>query len=122
MRRKIIPYNKELKEKARKLRNNSTLTEIMLWQQIKGKQISGLDFHRQKPLGDYIVDFFCNELNLAIEVDGESHFGKEAYDLKRENDLKKLGIHLLRFSDIDVRYNLDRVINNILEWIKQNKV
>ena len=68
MRRKIIPYNPALKEKARELRNNSTKTEIMLWMYLKGKQMKGYDFHRQKPLDEYIVDFFCNELLLAIEI------------------------------------------------------
>lgn len=58
MRRKIIPYNPQLKEKARYLRNNSTFTEIMLWNYLKGKQLKGYDFHRQKPLGNFIVDFF----------------------------------------------------------------
>lgn len=72
-RRKIIPYNPALKEKARELRNNSTISEIFLWQFLKGKQMLGYDFHRQKPLDEYIVDFFCNELMLAIEIDGESH-------------------------------------------------
>ena len=68
MRRKIIPYNPALKEKTRELRNNSTKTEIMLWMYLKGKQMKGYDFHRQKPLDEYIVDFFCNELLLAIEI------------------------------------------------------
>lgn len=121
MKRKIIPYNPKLKEKARELRNNSTLTEIMLWQQLKGKQIRGYDFHRQKPLGKYIIDFFCNELNLAIEVNGESHFGKEDYDAKRQNELEKFGVLMLRFSDIEVRYNLDGVIKSIEKWIDEHR-
>jgi very-short-patch-repair endonuclease len=121
MKRKIIPYKPELKEKARKLRNNSTLTEIMLWQQLKGRQIRGYDFHRQKPLGKYIVDFFCNELNLAIEVDGESHFGKQDYDALRQNELEKLGVLILRFSDMEVRYNLEGAVKSIEKWIDKHK-
>lgn len=93
----------------------------MLWQQLKGRQIHGYDFHRQKPLGKYIVDFFCNELNLAIEVDGDSHFGKEGYDTKRQNELKKIGVFILRFSDMQVRYNLDAVIKSIEKWIDGHK-
>jgi len=77
MRRKIIPYNPSLKEKARQLRNNATVTEIVLWKFLKSRQMCGYDFHRQKPLGEYIVDFFCNELMLAIEIDGPSHEGQE---------------------------------------------
>ena len=89
MRRKIITYNSRLKEKARELRNNSTFTEVMLWNYLKKKQMKGYDFHRQKPLDEYIVDFFCIELMLAIEVDGESHYGNEAKDFKAA---KKTGI------------------------------
>jgi very-short-patch-repair endonuclease len=119
MRRKIIPYNPKLKEKARHLRNNSTFTEIMLWQQIKGKQIKGYDFHRQKPLDQFIVDFFCNELMLAIEVDGESHYGNEEHDKKRQKRLEEFGISFLRFDDMEIRHNLDGVIKRIEEWIDE---
>ena len=74
--RKIIPYDPKLKEITKKQRNTSTLSEILLWKQLKGKQMVGYDFHRQKPLDKYIVDFFCNELLLAIEIAGRSHFHK----------------------------------------------
>ena len=80
MRRKIIPYNPKLKEYARKLRKNSTFTEIMLWNYLKGKQMKGFDFDRQRPIDKYIVDFYCKDLQLAIEVDGESHYGNEKAD------------------------------------------
>ena len=72
-RRNIIPYNPRLKELSRQLRNNSTLAEVLLWNQIKNKKIGGYKFLRQKPIDRYIVDFFCYELMLAIEVDGETH-------------------------------------------------
>ena len=72
MRTKIIPYNPKLKPLARKLRKNSTLSEILLWKQIKGKKL-GCEFHRQVPINNYIVDFYCHELNLVIEIDGDSH-------------------------------------------------
>ena len=115
--RKIIPYNPALKEKARELRNNSTRTEILLWTFLKGKQLRGYDFHRQKPIDEYIVDFFCNELMLAVEIDGVSHIGKELYDTKRQNRLKKLGVTFLRFKDEDVFYNCDYVVKEIENWI-----
>jgi very-short-patch-repair endonuclease len=76
--RKIIPYKPLLKEIARALRNNSTLGEVLLWKQLRNKQMLGYGFHRQKPLDQFIVDFFCHELNLAIEVDGVSHEADEA--------------------------------------------
>lgn len=119
MRRKIIPYNPQLKEKARKLRNNSTFTEVMLWHCLKNKQMKGYDFHRQKPLDNYIVDFFCNELMLAIEVDGESHYGNEERDNKRQKRLEELGISFLRFNNLDVKHNLDGVIRKIEGWIDE---
>ena len=121
MRRKIIPYNPALKEKARQLRNNSTNSEIKLWMFLKGKQMCGYDFHRQKPLDEYIVDFFCNELMLAIEIDGISHGGREKYDNKRQQRLESLGIRFLRFDDNDVYYRTDKVLSEIDEWIKQNE-
>ena len=115
--RKIIPYNPALKEKARELRNNSTRTEILLWTFLKGKQLRGYDFHRQKPIDEYIVDFFCNELMLAVEIDDVSHIGKELYDTKRQNRLEKLGVTFLRFKDEDVFYNCDYVVKEIEKWI-----
>jgi len=85
---------------ARKLRNNSTLAEVLLWQQIKGKKL-GYDFDCQKPIGNYIVDFFCRELMLAIEIDGSSHDYKSEYDLNRQRNLKEKGITIVRFDDLD---------------------
>ena len=119
MKRKIIPYNPKLKELARNLRNNSTLSEIMLWQELKGKQMMGYDFHRQKPLDEYIVDFFCNELILAIEIDGESHYGNQEADLKRQRKLESLGIKFLRFDDMDVKYKMEEILDIICDWIKK---
>ena len=68
-----VTYDSKLKEYARHLRNNSTNAEIKLWMQLKGKQMHGYDFHRQKPIGNYIADFFCNKLRLVIEIDGSTH-------------------------------------------------
>ncbi len=87
--RKIIPYNPKLKEFARQLRNDSTKTEIFLWLKLKSKQMYGYDFHRQKPIDNYILDFFCYELMLGIEVDGYSHEFLEVYnrdDVKKKNE------------------------------------
>jgi len=71
-----LQYNPKLKEFARRLRNNSTYAEIRLWQKLNKKQLKGYDFHRQKPIDNFIVDFFCHELMLAIEIDGVSHIQK----------------------------------------------
>jgi very-short-patch-repair endonuclease len=81
MKRKIIPYNPNLKQLARNLRNDSTLGEALLWKELNGKQMHGFDVHRQKPLLNYIVDFYCYELNLVIEIDGHYHNHEEQYKL-----------------------------------------
>ncbi len=119
-RRKIIPYNPKLKEYARKLRNNSTFTEILLWDYLKGKRMCGYDFDRQRPIDNYIVDFYCKDLMLAIEIDGESHYGKESRDEARDKRLNQLGVAVLRLDDLDVRYDLEKVLERIEEWIKEN--
>ena len=103
--KEIIPYKNNLVEKARQLRNNATFSEKLLWKHLKGKQMAGFDFDRQKPIDKYIVDFFCNELMLAIEVDGITHNNKMNYDLKRQNDLESFGLKFLRFNALDVVQN-----------------
>jgi len=120
-RKTIIPYNPKLKELARNLRNNSTLSEILLWQQLKGKQMLGYDFDRQKPIHNYIADFFCSELMLAIEVDGISHELKSKEDEIRQKILESLGISILRFYDLDIKRNLDGVVISIRNWILEHK-
>ncbi len=108
-----IYYNPKLKQYSRDLRNKSTPGEIMLWKEIKGRKLRGYQFMRQKPIGKYIVDFFCSKLKLVIEIDGDSHLGKEACDRKRQKKLEALGLTFLRFEELEVRYNLDRVIEKI---------
>lgn len=114
--KKVLPYNNSLKEKARYLRKNSTLSEVLLWRELKGKKL-GYDFHRQKPIDSYIVDFYCADLQLAIEIDGESHYGKYEYDTKREERLKSLGVTVIRFKDIEIKKYLDIVINKIQKFL-----
>jgi very-short-patch-repair endonuclease len=117
--KKIIYYNPILKKFARALRNNSTETEIYLWLKLKGKQMYGYDFHRQKPIDNFIVDFFCQELMLAIEVDGYSHEFLEVYnkDTIKEKRLNALGIEVLRFSDEEVLKDMENVIAAIEYFI-----
>ncbi len=123
MKRRIIPYNPILKERARYLRNNSTLSEILLWKQLKGKQLNGYDFHRQKPIDQFIVDFYCAELSLAIEIDGISHDDtKVDYDNRRTKRLEQLGVHVLRFTDDVVKQNVMGVVEAIELWISEHKI
>ncbi len=120
-RRKIIPYNPKLKEYARQLRNNSTYTEILLWNYLKGRQMKGYDFDRQRAIDNYIVDFYSKDLMLAIEVDGESHYGNEKRDEKKDKRLNKLGVTVLRFDDMEVVHSLDKVVERIEKWIERNE-
>ena len=117
----IIKYNPKLKELARELRRNATKSEVRLWQKLKRDQMHGYDFHRQKPIDEYIVDFFCNRLRLAIEVDGYSHEILEVWerDVKKNNRLNELGIQVLRFSDAQVLKDMDNVLQAIKEYIFQ---
>ena len=101
----FLPYNKDLKVFSRYLRNNSTLSEVLLWQELRAGSIRGYKFNRQKPLGRYIVDFYCKKLNLVIEVDGSSHYHEDAIlkDQVRQQALEQLGLEFLRFDDLDVK-------------------
>lgn len=114
-----IYYNPKLKELARQLRNNSTKSEIKLWTFLRRNQMHDYDFHRQKPIDEYIVDFFCNQLQLAIECDGYSHEILEVFekDVKKTNRLNALGIHVLRFSDYQIMNDIDNVLRAIEDYI-----
>jgi very-short-patch-repair endonuclease len=118
MRRRVLPYDPRLKQIARMLRNNMTLAEILLWKKLKNKQLCGLDFHRQKPIDEFVVDFFCPKLRLAIEIDGDSHEGKLERDSKRQQNIEQFGVRFLRFSDEEVKQNLEAVIDSISNWIE----
>jgi len=112
-----IPYNKKLKEFSQKLRKNSTLSEVLLWDYLRAKKMKGYKFNRQKPLLNYIVDFYCKELNLVIEIDGDSHNYKYKADVKRQKELEKYNLYFLRFDDIDVKKDIDNVLREIEFWI-----
>jgi len=114
-----IHYNPKLKPLARKLRNNSTLSEILLWEELKNRKMLGFKFLRQKPIGDYIVDFFCNKLKLVIEIDGDSHREENfTYDMKRQKWLESKGLTVLRFDDLEVKKDMNNVLMAIESWIR----
>ena len=117
--RKIIPYRSDLKEKAKGLRQDATLSEALLWNHLKQKQMYGYRFHRQKPILNYIVDFYAPELMLAIEIDGSSHNESALRDIKRQRAIEKQGVHFLRFLDDDVKQRMGDVLITIQEWIEQ---
>jgi len=108
-RNKIIFYNPNLKEKARRLRIKCTPSETLLWSRIRRRSL-GYEFHRQVTIDEYIVDFYCRELRLAIEVDGSSHDNKQEYDLLRQRKLERLGVRFLRFDDRDFKRSMNDVL------------
>jgi len=114
---KIIPYREDLREKAHELRKNSTLSEILLWQEIKEGKLLGYQFHRQVPMLDFIVDFYSHELQLAIEIDGDSHNQNYKYDLDRQAELEQYGVQFLRFDDKEVKKDMRNVLKTIEHWI-----
>ncbi len=118
----FIPYNPNLKQRSRNLRNNSELAEILLWNEIKAKKL-GVRFGRQKPLLHYIVDFYCPTLNLVIEIDGISHHNDDAieYDRKRQKQLEKIGLTFLRFDDAEVRKDMHNVLEILETRIEELK-
>ena len=107
----VLPFNPKLKERAKNLRKaGGNLAEVLLWNQLKNGQLLGLDFDRQKIIGNYIVDFYCAEQRLIIEVDGNSHDDKEEYDAQRDAYLMGLELSLIHILDTDVKQNLSNVM------------
>ena len=115
----MLPYNKNLKRYAQQLRDNMTDAEKRLWWKIRMKQVKGLIFYRQKPIGEYIVDFYCPKAKLAIEIDGSHHLVGETieYDRIRDEYIGSLGLTVLRFTNTDVLKNMKAVLERIEEEI-----
>ncbi len=90
--------------------------EIMLWSKLRGKNVNGYKFRRQYSVGPYIVDFYCPEMRLAVEIDGESHFiaGSKDHDRKRQEFIESAGIHVLRFTNTDIYERMEGVLETIL--------
>lgn len=118
MKNRIIPYNPELKLLARQLRKNSTLPEVLLWQNLKQRAFD-VQFHRQVPMLNYIADFYCHEIGLAIEIDGASHDHSFLYDAKRQTELEAYGVTFLRFSNDEVKKNMFSVLSVIEEMVRE---
>ena len=113
-------YNKNLKPLARNLRKDSTKAEIRLWcELLSGKRMLGYGFRRQRPVGNYIADFLCKELNLIVEVDGYSHHFKTEEDGKRDEALLAMGFTGLRFSDQEVIQDIENVRRTVEIWIEE---
>lgn len=116
----MLTYQKNLKKFSRDLRKNMPPAEILLWSRLRKKQVLGLRFCRQKPLLNYIVDFYCYNAKLVIECDGGQHFEKNHMqsDQERDDQLNQKGILVLRFDNLQITSQLDAVMQKIYETIK----
>ena len=103
----------EIEQAAKKLRKNLTPAEAILWQALRNKQLEGLRFRRQHPVGNFILDFYCSSLKLVIEVDGDIHRDRINYDGARTNKLAEHGYTVLRFSNERVMKDLPQVLAEI---------
>jgi len=120
----MLPYNGNLKQLSRQFRENVTDAERHLWAKIRMKQLKGYQFYRQKPIGDYIVDFFCPKAKLVIEIDGSHHLVGEKieYDRIRDEYLSSLGLRVLRFTNTNVLTHIEGVIESIEEEIPPREI
>ena len=111
----MLPYDRRLKERSQKLRKNLTAAETLLWSKIRMKQLKGCWFYRQKPVGEYIADFYCTDAKLVVEVDGGQHFSNETieYDRIRNEYMTGLGLRVIRFTNAEVLTNIKGVIEAI---------
>ena len=116
-----VYYDPQLKSLSRSLRKQRILSEALLWNKLKGKKMLGYQFARQKPIGPYIVDFYCSELRLVIEIDGESHRERFEEDTQRQNDLEAMELEVLRFTDRKVKQDMSNVLRSIEGWIEEKK-
>jgi very-short-patch-repair endonuclease len=112
--------SQRIKSKAKELRKQMTESEIVLWMHIRKKQLCGVHFRKQHPFGIYILDFYCFEANLVIEVDGLIHLKQLDYDLERTKDLESSGLLVLRFTNKDIQERIDWVIDEIKTSLTQN--
>ncbi len=114
-----LRYNPKLKKLGRELRVNLTDAEKLLWPKLRNRQIKGMQFNRQKPIGNYVVDFYCDKAKLVVEIDGGQHY--EELNIKkddiRDKLLKKLGLRVMRFTNLDILKNIDNVVDKIYREI-----
>ena len=113
---KMLQYNKKNMNLARVLRKHMTYPETVLWSRIRLKQLKGYQFYRQKPIDEYIVDFYCPKAKLVIELDGSRHKFADNIkkDIAKDKDLVNLGLKVLRFNNTDVSENIEGVLERIL--------
>ena len=108
--------HKELQKRAKDLRSNQTGAEGLLWMHLRNRQLNNLKFRRQHPIGNYIVDFYCAEVGVIVEIDGDTHLDRVEYDQNRTEWLERQGLRVIRFSNKDVYENPAEVLTLIAEF------
>ncbi len=116
----MLKYNKDLKLYSRELRKQMTDAERLLWRKIRKRQIKDLQFYRQRPIGDHIVDFYCPKAKLIVEIDGGQHYeiSNEKKDKIRDRGFKSSGLKVLRFQNIDILKNMNSVVRKIWDEVE----
>lgn len=119
---KMLQYNRNLKRKAGSLRKNMTDSERLLWARLRRKQILGVQFYRQKPIGSYIVDFYAPKAKVVVEVDGSQHFDAKHIEVDNRRDayLTGQGLCVLRFNNLQIFQELDSVMELIHRTVMEN--
>ena len=122
MRNRIISYKTYLKKYARKLRKESQISERILWSKIRRRAL-GVQFHRQLSIDNYIVDFYCHELKLIVEIDGDIHISQKEYDKERETILIEMGykIYRIKNKEVNSESRLEHFIN-FCKLLKQKPI
>jgi very-short-patch-repair endonuclease len=116
----FLPYNKNLTERARENRKNPTKAESEIWHKVlRMRQFAEYKFLRQKPIDNYIVDFYCSELQLVIEIDGDSHAEAVEYDAVRTNILESLDLTVVRYTNEDVLRNIEGVYDDLCQRLEK---
>jgi very-short-patch-repair endonuclease len=110
-----MPTEPDHIRRARELRRVMTPAEVILWRELRGRRFAGYKFRRQRPLGRYIADFCCGACRLIVELDGETHIGREQADQARQADLESWGYKVIRFWNSDVYDDLDWVLEAIFD-------
>ena len=106
-----LPINPKLRERAKELRKAGNLSEILLWRQLNKRKFKGYDFDRQKIIGNFIVDFYCLDCRVVIEVNGSSHNEKKEHDLERDSFLMGLGLTVIHIPALDVLSKMNEVMS-----------
>ena len=117
-----LAYNPKLKQFAREMRKARNLPEVLFWKQVRNRQFKGLDFDRQKIIGNYIADFYCSQCNLVVEIDGSSHDNKAEYDARRDRYLQSVGLTVMHIPVREVMNNLSGLMKKLADHSAFEKV